>query len=180
MKTLLVLGIAMLVIFGGAWAPIFAEEKGAAPEGEAAASSEAGAKSAEQSTNEPADDQAAGLETSAEEVRKKTRDAYEAAKDYMLQRKKVYEGELNVKLEELNAELARLRQKADEEKPKVEAKVQEQIKQLEQEREEVQERLTKLRKDSSERLRDLRKQMEGAVADLEEYIREMLPQKQGD
>lgn len=105
--------------------------------------------------------------TSAQDVRRETAEALQAARAYMIHQKEEYQQQVEAKLDELVKGIANLQAKVERTGAKGQAELNAMIAELQQKKEAARRQLEELKGSSAEAWVDLKVAMERAMKDLE-------------
>jgi hypothetical protein len=124
------------------------------------------------------DKQAVAAETkpdvSAQDVKKETKEALEATKEYTVQQKKDFQKEMRVKLDRVQEEIDRLTAKAKHAKKEAQAELNEEIEELRKKKDAAGKYLEKLESASGKAWSDLRSSLNTIMEDLEKSYKRAL------
>ncbi len=108
----------------------------------------------------------------SEDVRRDAGQAAETATEYSRQTKEEFQKKLDARLKELDAEIARLREKERDLKDEAKAGWDQKMKELETKRDAARAKLAEIRDSSAEAWKDVRKGAQSAYDDLDKAFRD--------
>lgn len=118
-------------------------------------------------------------EVSAEDVKRKTDEALEAAKAYTMQQKQEYQQKMEAELNDFNRQVdikvEELKAKAEKSEAEAKEELDKQIKELREKQKDAQKKLDELKSASGKAWDDLKSEMDAKMNDLKNFIKDLLP-----
>jgi exonuclease VII large subunit len=126
--------------------------------------------------NQPDSETNNGVEVTSQDVQKETREAIDAAAQYLEQEKAVIQQKIEANIEAYNQKLSELRVQANAMSADTQAKVNEKIDALEEKKEKLSDKAEELKTTSAEAMKEMQAGIQKAMEDLEASYQEALAQ----